>query len=263
MLGVPMLAGDRVVGVIVLWRAEVDPFDERTIGLAHHLRRTGRDRDPERPALPAAPAARAELTRSVDELRALGEISQAVSSSLDLDEVLTTIVTRAVAAIRAPRADRSSSSTQATGLFQVRTCYGTEPELVEALRATRIHLDETFVGRAAASGEPLQAPDLAAEPADPHIDTARARRVASMLVVPLLRERGDHRRARRPPHACRAPFDAAYVDLLETLASQSAVAIHNARVCSASSRASRASSRSRAGTSPSSWPACRTSCGRR
>ena len=36
------------------------------------------------------------MTRSVDELRALGEISQAVSSSLDLDEVLTTIVTRAV-----------------------------------------------------------------------------------------------------------------------------------------------------------------------
>ena len=36
-----------------------------------------------------------QLSRSVDELRALGEISQAVSSSLDLDEVLTTIVTRA------------------------------------------------------------------------------------------------------------------------------------------------------------------------
>jgi two-component system, NtrC family, sensor kinase len=37
-----------------------------------------------------------ELAQSVDELRALGEISHAVSSTLDLDELLTTIVTRAV-----------------------------------------------------------------------------------------------------------------------------------------------------------------------
>src|SRR5262249_39848210 len=37
-----------------------------------------------------------ELARSVEELRALGEVSQAVSSSLDLHTVLTTIVDRAV-----------------------------------------------------------------------------------------------------------------------------------------------------------------------
>ena len=34
MLGVPMLDGERVLGVIVLWRAAVAPFDERTIELA-------------------------------------------------------------------------------------------------------------------------------------------------------------------------------------------------------------------------------------
>ena len=33
LLGVPMLVDRRVVGVITLWRDEVDPFDERTIGL--------------------------------------------------------------------------------------------------------------------------------------------------------------------------------------------------------------------------------------
>src|SRR5207244_3460172 len=37
-----------------------------------------------------------ELTRSVGELRALGEVSQAVSSTLDLETVLATIVSRAV-----------------------------------------------------------------------------------------------------------------------------------------------------------------------
>ena len=33
LLGVPMLANDRVVGVITLWRSVVDPFDAREIGL--------------------------------------------------------------------------------------------------------------------------------------------------------------------------------------------------------------------------------------
>ena len=33
MLGVPMLEAERVLGVIVLWRETVDPFDDRTVGL--------------------------------------------------------------------------------------------------------------------------------------------------------------------------------------------------------------------------------------
>src|SRR3954462_6748964 len=33
MLGVPMLAEDRVLGVIVLWRKQIAPFDDRTIAL--------------------------------------------------------------------------------------------------------------------------------------------------------------------------------------------------------------------------------------
>ena len=37
-----------------------------------------------------------ELTRSVDELRALGEVGQAVSSSLDIQSVLNSIVSHAV-----------------------------------------------------------------------------------------------------------------------------------------------------------------------
>jgi GAF domain-containing protein len=53
----------------------------------------------------------AELGRSVEEQRALGEVSQAVNSTLKLETVLSTIVTKAVqlsgteaGAIYAPRA---------------------------------------------------------------------------------------------------------------------------------------------------------------
>ena len=37
-----------------------------------------------------------DLARSVDELRALGEVSHAVNSTLDLETVLSTIVAKAV-----------------------------------------------------------------------------------------------------------------------------------------------------------------------
>ena len=106
-----------------------------------------------------------------------------MSSSLDLDEVLTTIVTRAVE-LSGAEGGSIFEFDQATKLFHVRTCFGTESALVSALRATRIHLDETFVGRAAASGEPQSAPDLSAEATDPHIEQLTRFGWRSMLVVP-------------------------------------------------------------------------------
>src|SRR4051812_18286277 len=126
-LGVPMLDGDRVVGVLTLWRNDVNPFGDRTIDLLTTF------------AAQAAIALR--NVQLLQDLRALGEISQAVSSSLDLTEVLTTIVTRAVE-LSGTEGGSIFGFDPETQLFEVRTCYGTEPELVEALRAARIHLDE-------------------------------------------------------------------------------------------------------------------------
>jgi len=220
-LGVPMIAGDRVVGVLTLWREEVDPFGDRTIDLLTTF---------------AAQAAIAiqnvqlfgDLTDSVDELRALGEISAAVSSSLDLDQVLTTIVTRAVQLSRTEGGSIFEFD-QASKLFHVRTFYGTEPHLAAALTAARIHLDETFIGRAASSGEPLHAPDLELEPPDPHVDHLLRAGWRSMLAVPLLWEQeiiGALIVRRKVPGV----FSGRTAELLETLASQSAVAIRHARV---------------------------------
>ena len=221
-LGVPMLAGDRVAGVLTLWRIDVEPFGDRTVDLLTTF------------AAQAAIAIRnvqlfQDMTRSVDELRALGEISQAVSSSLDLDEVLTTIVARAVQ-LSGTEGGSIFEFDQATRLFHVRTCFGTEPELVAALRATRIHLDETFVGRAAASGEPQSAPDLARG--------ARAIRTSSGSRAPAgdrcssCRCAGSRRSSARCSCAAGSPVPSprAPPSCSRRSPSQSAVAIHNARV---------------------------------
>jgi signal transduction histidine kinase/CheY-like chemotaxis protein len=228
MLGAPMLVGDRVVGVLILWRLEVDPFGSRTIDLLTTF------------AAQAAIAIRnvelfqqleqrgTQLARSVDELRALGEISQAVSSSLDLGQVLTTIVSRA-AGLSGAHGGSIFEFDAAAEEFVLRTCAGTSDELVDALRGVRIGLRGTFMGEAVAAGQVRQAPDLEAEPPDPHVSALRAHGWRSMVVLPLRREGaifGSLVVRRTVPGAL--PEET--VDLLETLAGQSVVAIHNARV---------------------------------
>ena len=63
---------------------------------APNVRRPGGDRHRERPAVQELEARTTDLTRSVEQLTALGEVGRAVSSTLDLETVLTTIVARAV-----------------------------------------------------------------------------------------------------------------------------------------------------------------------
>ncbi len=228
MLGVPMVADGRVVGVIILWREEVEPFDERTIDLVTTFAAQGAIAVQNVQLFQELQRRERELAQSVDELHALGETSQAVSSTLDLQEVLTAIVTRAVE-LSGTEGGSIFEFDPATRRFRIRTCYGTSDELVETLRATAIGLDETFLGRAATAGEARQAPDLEQETPDPHIEALRRAGWRSMLAVPLLREQeiiGMLVVRRTVP----GPFPDLTTELMETLASQSAVAIHHARL---------------------------------
>ena len=228
-VGVPMLAADRVAGVIVLWRDEVDPFDERTIGLVMTFAAQGAIAIQNVELFQALQQRSAELARSVDELRALEEVSHAVSASLALDEeVLQTVVERAV---ELSGADGGSifELDRPAGEFALRTCAGTSPTLAGELRRIRIPLGETFIGRAAADGRARQATDLEAEPSDAHLEALKADGWRSLIAVPLRREQesiGILVIRRRTT----GRFEPPTVTLLETLASHSAVAIHNARV---------------------------------
>ena len=103
-----------------------------------------------------------ELGRSVGELRALGEVSQAVNSTLDLETVLSTIVAKAV----------QLSGTEAGAIyvfddlqreFHLRATYGMDQELIDALTQQHIGLDEPNVAQALAQREPIQVADLREE----------------------------------------------------------------------------------------------------
>jgi signal transduction histidine kinase/CheY-like chemotaxis protein len=169
-----------------------------------------------------------ELTRSVAELRALGEVVQAVNSSLDMETVLTTIITRAVQLADADAGGTIYEFSEGE-VFEPRANSGMSERMAAVLRESRIRRGETSVGRCVVLRRPLQVPDLAREDDYRLRNLLLAEGIRSLLAVPLLQEDRAlgalvvRRRAA-------GEFPPALVALMQTFAAQSVVAIQNARL---------------------------------
>ena len=172
-----------------------------------------------------------ELTRSVEELEALSAVSRTVSSTLDLPTVLTTIVSRAVQ-LSGAAGGVIYEYDEATQAFPLQATHRMEEELIEVLRAAPIQPGEGATGQAALRREPVQVPDIGDEQA---YAATRLRAVLlrlgyrSLLAVPLLSEQrilGVLTVWRQAVGL----FPDEVVKLLQTFATQSALAIQNARL---------------------------------
>ncbi|MBI2534476.1 MAG: response regulator [Deltaproteobacteria bacterium] len=172
-----------------------------------------------------------KLSEALNELRALNEIGQAVSSTLDLPTVLTSIVSHAVQ-LSGADAGAMYEYDEPTEEFQLRASDRMEEELVQALQAYPIRFGLSTVGRAAATRAPVQVTDILDEP---DVGVSRVRPVLrqlgyrSLLAIPLLREgrvMGGLSVYRREA----GNFATEVVNRLQTLATQSVLAIQNARL---------------------------------
>jgi signal transduction histidine kinase/CheY-like chemotaxis protein len=227
-LGVPMILGEEVVGVLSAWRTEVDPFPTRAIEVLTNFAAQAAIVIRNASLVGALEARQTELAAKVDQLEALGAIGQAVSSSLDLELVLTKIVTHAVDVTDAD----GGSIFEFDGFaeeFHLRTTYGTSADTAEALRVIDMKLRETLVGRAALQRKSLQIPDLRLADCDPHLQVLLGGGWISVVAVPILR---DHQIIGALVIFRRSVggFSDEEGELLETFAGQSAVAILNARL---------------------------------
>ncbi len=169
-----------------------------------------------------------ELAQSVEELRALGEVSQAVNSTLNLETVLSTIVTKAVQ-LTGTDAGAIYDYDQTGQEFHLRTTYGMAPELIDALTHAHIGIDEPNVAAALAEREPIQVEDLRNDAASDVNEITLKAGYRARLVAPLFR--GDDLFGllvvrRRTPGA----FPKSTIDLIKTFAGQSVLAIQNARL---------------------------------
>ncbi len=231
-LAVPMLKENTLLGVITIWRTKVEPFSDRQIALVETFADQAVIAIENVRLFKELEARTSELTRSVDQLTALGEVGRAVSSTLDLPTVLNTIVARAVE-LSSGHGGLIYEYDETKQEFDViRGSHHLDDELAQLIRAAPIRLGEGVAGKAAALRVAIQVPDILEEGA---YDVARIRAVfqrrgyRSLLAIPLLLEQqiiGVLVVWRQEPGHL-APE---VVDLLQTFATQSALAIQNARL---------------------------------
>jgi len=129
----------------------------------------------------------AELGRSVSELRALGEVTRAVTSTLDLETVLTTIVAKATQ-LSGTEAGAIYVFDDASREFRLRATYGMSEELIAAVRNMHAEISEA-VGLLAKTQEPSQHSDLHDLPSNPVNDIILRAGYRARLLVPLMRFR--------------------------------------------------------------------------
>ena len=153
-----------------------------------------------------------------------------MNSSIDLQIVLATIVAKAT----------QLSGTEAGAIyvfdedareFRLRATYGMDDAIIAQIRDRHMHIGETAIGIAAAQRKPIQIPDVQSDPASPVLDVIVRAGFRALLTVPLLaadRVVGALVVRRKQP----GEFPKSTVDLLQTFAAQSVLAIQNARLFS-------------------------------
>ncbi len=229
-LAVPLLRDGSPIGGIAVGRFAPGPFPDTQVDLLKTFADQAVIAIENVRLFKELDARTRELTRSVGELKALGEVGQAVSSTLDLETVLGTIVSRANQ-LAGMDGGAIYEYDEAREEFHLHTTDQFPAELVDALRTAPIRKGEGAIGQLAVTGEPVEIRDIM----DEGIYQSRVREILirtgyrSLLAVPLLRE--DHLLGGLSVNRKRAgAFAPEIIELLKTFATQSALAIQNARL---------------------------------
>ncbi len=230
-LATPLLRLGVPIGAITIRRVEVNPFSEKQIELLKTFADQAVIAIENVRLFQELQARTRDLGRSVEELKALGEVSRAVSSTLDLQTVLDTIVARAVQ-LSGTFGGVIYEYDETRREFHVKSTHRIEQEHFEMLRAEPIRLGQGAIGQAGATRAPVEVSDISEERefVAPQVRPILVQLgYRSLLAVPLLLEHrimGGLVVWRQE----RGNFTPEVVNLLQTFATQSALAIQNARL---------------------------------
>jgi two-component system, NtrC family, sensor kinase len=222
---------DALIGALIIYRPELGSFTDKQIALLQSFADQAVIAIENVRLFDEVQARTRELTQSVAELRALGEVSRAVSSTLKLETVLETIVACAVQ-LSGSDSGIVYEFDEAAQTFRARGSHRITAEHLAIVQAEPIRFGEGAIGRAGAIREPVQIADIADERqfVAPQTRGLLVREgLRSLLAVPLVREQrvlGSLVILRRELGA----FSPEIVATLQTFAAQSVLAIQNARL---------------------------------
>jgi GAF domain-containing protein len=226
-LGVPLLREGIPIGVIVLQRKAVQPFTDKQIELVSTFADQAVIAIENVRLFDEVQARTRELAQSVEELHALGDVSQAVNSTLDLQTVLSTIVAKAVQ-LSGTDAGAIYVFEEMQQLFRLRAAFGFSEELIAAVEDQHLGASDA-IRQATQDKRSQETSDIGDEPPSPLREIAMQAGYRARLIVPLVsadRVVGALVIRRKQP----GEFPKSTIRLLQTFAAQSVLAIQNARL---------------------------------
>lgn len=168
---------------------------------------------------------RLDLEKRIDEVSVLLEISQSITSTLFIDEVLDSIVNFSIEMMNALRCELRLLDDKGEYL-EVKASTGLSKSY---LTSRKIKKGEGILGSCLEKKRPLSVADVGRDARTRDYKALRAENVAGILTVPIL----QHNRAvgviavyTSKPHE----FSQSEIDLLSTFASQASIAIENAQL---------------------------------
>ena len=220
-LGVPMFRGDDIVGVVILYKLEVQPFNDKQIELVT----TFADQ-----AVIAIENTRLlnELRESLQQQTATADVLKVISrSAFDLETVLDTLVE---AAARLCEADQGTIARERDGVYQRVATYGFSDEFTEYVRTIPVIPERgTATGRALLEGKIVHIADVQADPEYTFAEAQKLGGFRTILSLPMLREGVPIGVLALTRQEVR-PFTDKQIELVSTFADQAAIAIENVRL---------------------------------
>jgi signal transduction histidine kinase/DNA-binding response OmpR family regulator len=223
----PMLKESELIGALAIYRQDVRPFNDKQIEFLKNFAAQAVIAIENTRLLNELRARTDQLARSVEELRALGDVTQAVNSTLDLQTVLSTIVAKAVQ-LSGTDAGVIYVFDEREQAFYLQASYGLSEEVVAAIADQYLGTSDA-IRQATQDRKPQQIADVRDEPLSPIREIAMRAGFRARLVVPLTNADqvvGALVVRRKQP----GEFPTDTIDLLQTFAAQSVLAIQNARL---------------------------------
>jgi two-component system, NtrC family, sensor kinase len=220
-LGVPMFGGDDIVGVVILYKLEVQPFTNKQIELVE----TFADQ-----AVIAIENTRLlnEIRESLQQQTATADVLKAISrSAFDLKTVLDALVE---AAARLCEADQGTIARERDGVYQRVATYGFSDDFTEYLKTLPVIPERgTATGRALLEGKVVHIRDVRADPEYSFTEAQKLGGFRTVVSLPMLREGVPIGVLALTGHEVR-PFSEKQIELVSTFADQAAIAIENVRL---------------------------------